>query len=60
MLLGFNVHKIAGHDGIANIVFKNCAASLFYPLKKLFYRFYSKEICPFHGNSPIVGTPVIL
>ena len=46
VLLNLNIHKAAGPDGIAPIVLKNCAASLSFPLKQLFYRSYSKGICP--------------
>ena len=46
VLFSLNNHKAAGRGGIAPIVLKNCAASHSFPLKQLFYRSYSKGICP--------------
>ena len=46
VLLGLNVNKSAGPDGISAQVLKKCASSLARPLRNLFYRSYSSGVFP--------------
>lgn len=46
VLLGLNIHKSAGPDGIPPIVLKSCARSLCRPLRNLYYLSFSTGIFP--------------
>ena len=46
VLLGLNVNKSAGPDGISAQVLKKCASTLARPLRNLFYRSYSSGVFP--------------